>query len=394
MNKIMSDNIHVATFIGKVEGLKAASLHAQYFEEYLYLSKYVETLKIITDTVITNETNLPSNVEIIKLPKIGIPKIYGATKIAFYSLYPILKKNEIDILYVRTFSPPELSAIWLSKIIADLPSILVLPGTWLFGHPSESRGKEKFYRWFLRRALDYADKIVLYSRLMLPEVLLYHDKLDTTKITYIHNAVNVDRFSPHGEVSEYVINLKRDYRKCLLYVGRVNEKKGVGDLIDAFYIVNKQLNDVILLIIGSGPEKYLREITKRIKDYKLEDKVFLLGPIPNRDIPSFIRASDLVVYATREGEGIPRAILEAMACGKPAVATRVAGIPDAVINGLTGYLVEPRNPKELAEKILKLIKDDELLRKMGSNARKHIEKEFSYQVVVQSIARLLKDLAK
>jgi glycosyltransferase involved in cell wall biosynthesis len=293
---------------------------------------------------------------------------------------------------VRTFSPPELSAIWAAKMLSGIPSVLVLPGTWLFGRPSEARGKEPFYRFFLRRALDACDRVVLYSRLMLPEIMLYHSKLDVSKVVYIHNAVNVRRFSPDGEVSQRLMSLK-DGCKCVLYVGRVNEKKGAGDLIRAFEIVSNRQRDCVLAVVGSGDMKYVDGLVKEVNRAGLDDRVYFLGPVPNREMPALMRAADIIAYATREGEGIPRALLEGMACGKPVVATEVAGIPEAVIDGVTGFVVKPRDIAALADRLSILLVDDSLRRDMGLRARRHIESEFNYDTVIPKIAALLREVA-
>jgi glycosyltransferase involved in cell wall biosynthesis len=384
--------VYAMTFIGRLEGIDAPTLHAQYFEEYVLLSRYVDRLKVVTDNVVARDATLPPNMEVVELPAIRIPKVYGATKILFYSMAPVLRRNDVDVLYVRTFSPPELSAIWVAKTLSDMPSVLVLPGTWLFGHPTEARGKERFYRFFLRRALDACDRLVLYSRLMLPEIMLYHPKLDVSKVVYIHNAVNVRRFSPDGEVSQRLMSLK-DGRKCVLYVGRVNEKKGVRDLIRAFQIVLSKQRDCILAVAGSGDKVYVEGLVKEVSKAGLDDHVYFLGPVPNREMPALMRAADIIAYATRGGEGIPRALLEGMACGKPVVATKVAGIPEAVIDGVTGFLVKPRDIAALADRLSTLLMDDSLRREMGLRARKHVETEFNYDTVIPKIASLLREVA-
>jgi len=384
--------VYAMTFIGRLEGVDAPSLYAQYFEEYVLLSRYVDGLKVVTDNVVARDATLPPNMEVVELPAIRIPKVYGATKILFYSMVPVLRSNDIDVLYVRTFSPPELSAIWVAKTLSDMPSVLVLPGTWLFGHPSEARGKERFYRFFLRRALDACDRVVLYSKLMLPEIMLYHPKLNVSKVVYIHNAVNVRRFTPDGEVSQRLMSLK-DGRKCVLYVGRVNEKKGVRDLIRAFEIVLSKQRDCILAVAGSGDKEYVEGLVKEVGKAGLDHHVYFLGPVPNREMPALMRAADIIAYATREGEGIPRALLEGMACGKPVVATEVAGIPEAVIDGVTGFLVKPRDIAALADRLSTLLMDDSLRREMGLRARKHVETEFNYDTVIPKIASLLREVA-
>ena len=381
--------VYVMTFIGRLEGVDAPSLHAQYFEEYVLLSRYVDGLKVVSDNVVARDVVLPANMEVVELPALRVPKVYGATKIVFYSLAPLL--HDADVLYVRTFSPPELSAIWAAKRLSGMPSVLVLPGTWLFGRPSKARGKERFYRFFLRRALDACDRVVLYSRLMLPEIMLYHPKMDASKVIYIHNAINVRRFSPDGEVSERLTSLKNG-RKCVLYVGRVNEKKGVGDLIQAFKTVSASQRDCILAIVGMGEKQYVGRLVEDVQSSGLSDRVFFLGPIPNREMPALLRAADVIAYATREGEGIPRALLEGMACGKPAVATQVAGIPEAVIDSVTGFVVRPRDTAALADCLSRLISDDSLRQEMGLKARRHVEAEFNYDTVIPKIAALLKEV--
>jgi len=380
------------TFIARLEGINSPSLLSQLFEEMIILSSNLNQTIIVTDQVFNLDMNIPSNTRIVKLPAIGIPKLYGATKILFFSLTPVIFKDAVDVLYVRTFSPPELMAVWTAKMLAGVPSVLVLPGTWLFGRPSEARGKERFYRFFLRRALDACDRVVLYSRLMLPEIMLYYPKLDVSKVVYIHNAVNVKRFSPEGEVSQRLMSLKEG-RKCVLYVGRVNEKKGVGDLIRAFEIVSNRQRDCILAVAGSGDGKYVEGLVKEVSRAGLDDRVYFLGPVPNREMPAFMRAADIIAYATREGEGIPRALLEGMACGKPVVATEVAGIPEAVIDGVTGFVVKPRDIAALADRLSILLVDDSLRREMGLKARRHVEAEFNYDTVIPKIAALLREVA-
>jgi glycosyltransferase involved in cell wall biosynthesis len=384
--------LRLMTFIARLEGINSPSLLSQLFEEMIILSSNLNQTIIVTDQVFNLDMNIPSNTRIVKLPAIGIPKLYGATKILFFSLTPVIFKDAVDVLYVRTFSPPELMAVWTAKMLAGVPSVLVLPGTWLFGRPSEARGKERFYRFFLRRALDACDRVVLYSRLMLPEIMLYHPKLDVSKVVYIHNAVNVKRFSPEGEVSQRLMSLKEG-RKCVLYVGRVNEKKGVGDLIRAFEIVSNRQRDCILAVAGSGDGKYVEGLVKEVSRAGLDDRVYFLGPVPNREMPALMRAADIIAYATREGEGIPRALLEGMACGKPVVATEVAGIPEAVIDGVTGFVVKPRDIAALADRLSILLVDDSLRRDLGLKARRHVEVEFNYDTVIPKIAALLREVA-
>jgi glycosyltransferase involved in cell wall biosynthesis len=146
-------------------------------------------------------------------------------------------------------------------------------------------------------------------------------------------------------------------------------------------------------VAGSGDGKYVEGLVKEVSRAGLDDRVYFLGPVPNREMPALMRAADIIAYATREGEGIPRALLEGMACGKPVVATEVAGIPEAVIDGVTGFVVKPRDIAALADRLSILLVDDSLRREMGLKARRHVEAEFNYDTVIPKIAALLREVA-
>jgi glycosyltransferase involved in cell wall biosynthesis len=99
-------------------------------------------------------------------------------------------------------------------------------------------------------------------------------------------------------------------------------------------------------------------------------------------------------YPSRGGEGIPRALLEAMACAAPVVATDVSGIPEAVEHMKTGLIVKPQDIQQLATSINMILEDERLAKNLGIQAREKIEKEFSYDIVIPQIAKALKDVAE
>ncbi|MDJ0272641.1 MAG: glycosyltransferase family 4 protein [Candidatus Caldarchaeum sp.] len=377
--------VSVVTFTGRISGLKAASLHAQYFEEYLRLAEYLDKITIVTDTVEYLPDNLPSNLTIQQVPKIKIPKIYGATKTLFYTLGPLT--THADIVYVRTFSPPELMSLWMSKKLGRKRTLLTLGGTWLFGKPYERPGlKKSIFRWILRRAAYSADAVTVYSRYMMPEIRYFLPRLDPSKVRIIHNSVNIQRFRPGLSPP----NLLKNGADTVFWVGRINEGKGVGDLIEAFKTVCQHIKDVQLVIAGTGDNLYVKHLKKKTDELGLAGKVLFIGGIPNEEVPRYMANCSVFAYPSRGGEGIPRAILEAMACEAPVVATKVSGIPEAIIHGGTGLLVERQNIEQLADALITLLGDKNLARRLGEAARRKIEKEFSHEVVIPQIAELLK----
>jgi len=368
--------MRVLTFITSFAGLGSASLEAQISEEYVRLSRRLDKLIVVTE-----RGKIEENIEIYKTHPIHIPKIYGLTKILLFSLAPLRRRKQIDCVYVRTFSPPELMALWTSRKLAGLPTVLLIAGTWLF---EPKTIKNIIFRWILRRAVVASDRVILYSPHILKDVKRYASNLNENKIRYIHNAVDINRFKPREEPSD----------KNLLYVGRVNEKKGVGDLIHALSSLAQRFPSAKLLIIGSDPTggAYIKQVKELAYKLGVDKNIIFVGSVPNREMPSYYQKASVFLFASHGGEGIPRSILEAMACGVPVVATEIAGIPEAVKEGVTGFLVSPRNPQSIAEKTATILGNQDLRAELGRNARQMIEKEFSWEKMISRIVAVFKEV--
>ena len=368
--------MRVLTFITSFAGLGSASLEAQISEEYVRLSRRLDKLIVVTEKGKTEE-----NIEIYKTHLIHIPKIYGFTKTLLFSLAPLRRRKQIDCVYVRTFSPPELMALWASKRLAGLPTVLLLAGTWLF---EPITIKNVIFRWILRRAASASDRIILYSHHILREVKRHAPNIVESKVRYIHNAVDTNRFKP-GE---------RPPPNNLLYVGRVNEKKGVEDLIHAMHDLVRRFPSAKLSIIGNDPTggAYIEKVKELAYKLGVDKNIIFVGSVPNREMPSQYQKANVFLFASHGGEGIPRSILEAMACGVPVVATEIAGIPEAVKDGVTGFLVSPRDPQSIAEKTATILGDQNLRARLGNNARQMIEEEFSWEKVIPRIVAVFKEV--
>ncbi|MEM0452793.1 MAG: glycosyltransferase family 4 protein [Thermoproteota archaeon] len=375
--------VKAVTFVRRIAGLLEPSLESEFYEEFTLLSKYLDELIVVSDIVDSSSQDF----RIHRAWTMKIPKIYGLTKILSYCFSVFKYRKNIDLIYVRTFSPPEMAASWFSKKLLKKKVVVLLPSTWFFEPPTL---KNKIYKWILKKAVYSADTIILYTPLMLDEIKKYFPKLSEEKIIYLHNAVNISRFTP-GEPDVEILKkyLKASFQHLLLYVGRISRKKGILDLVKAFKIIHEEEPGTVLALAGREEEKYAEEVRGLIRKLDLEDSILFLGPVPNRDVVHLMRGCTVFVYSSIGGEGIPRAILEAMACGKPVVATRVTGIPEAVRDDETGYTVEVGDHESFAEKVLRLLRDDALRKTLGENARKLVEKEFSYTQIIPKLAEIL-----
>jgi glycosyltransferase involved in cell wall biosynthesis len=190
------------------------------------------------------------------------------------------------------------------------------------------------------------------------------------KVTRIYNGLDLGRF-PFKNPFER--------KPLIIAVGRLVEKKGFADLIDACDILTRSIGDFNCRIIGIGPLE--GELREKIKSLGLGNIMEMTGPRPQNEIIRLMQEASVLVAPCVIGtdgnrDGLPTVILEAMALGTPVVSTDVTGIPEVVKNEESGLLVPQHDPKTLALVIERLIKDADLRRKLSINARKLMERDF------------------
>ncbi|MBK6880134.1 MAG: glycosyltransferase family 4 protein [Elusimicrobia bacterium] len=164
--------------------------------------------------------------------------------------------------------------------------------------------------------------------------------------------------------------------RSIVTTGRLIESKGHNDLIRAFAALREGRRDVRLLILGSGPfERELRRLAERLG---VADAVELSGHVSHEDVRIALHQADIFVLMSRyKGERLPNAVKEAMACGLPCVVARSPGMDELVLNGETGWILEPGDWRGLATKLKKLINDETTRRSMGEAARNWVLREYN-----------------
>lgn len=164
--------------------------------------------------------------------------------------------------------------------------------------------------------------------------------------------------------------------------------KGQKHLIDAAALVVRRVPDARFVIAGEGELK--ESLERQIRDLGLQKHVLLLGFRP--DILSLHKAFDIFVLSSVT-EGLGTSLLDAMACGKPIVATTAGGIPEVVEEGVTGLLVPPRDPQGLADALLTLLEDAALRSSLGAAGRRSVIERFSAERMVQDTLRVYQRVA-
>lgn len=208
-----------------------------------------------------------------------------------------------------------------------------------------------------------------------------HYYVGKKKVKVIYNGVDLNKFSL--SVNEMELRhrclLKDEY--IVLFVGRLALRKNIFGLIDVFKKVLQEIPNSKLLVVGGFKNlKYAKIINTFINDLNIQDKVKFLGSLNPNQVQSYYRVADVFVLPSTY-EGFPLVILEAMASQKPVVAFDVGGNSEAIIEGQTGYLAEKGDHETMASKIVLLLKNLDLRKRIGENGRKMVEEKFNWEAI-------------
>jgi colanic acid/amylovoran biosynthesis glycosyltransferase len=230
-----------------------------------------------------------------------------------------------------------------------------------------------------RKATDarFAVAISDYNRRFLRE------RCPTARVELVHCGVDLQRYPWRG--------LEDRVAGRVACVASLFSKKGHVDLVDAFALLAERRPGVTLELVGDGPER--DRILALARERGVEGSLSLLGARPSEDVRATLaaaRAFALPAVRLPSGrmEGIPVALMEAMASGVPVVATRLSGIPELVQDGVTGLLVEPHDPAGLAAALERLLTDDALAAELARNARRLVDGSFSLTVEARRLGDL------
>jgi len=317
----------------------------------------------------------------------------GLIPFAFYALW------RGTILLVRN------RAITLVFGGSVLAASLVLFLSRLFGRRAivQAHGLDIIYRNFVYqklcvRWLRSCDQVVANSRYTAH--LAEAKGVRRERLAVIPPGVQLDRFNDSLDVVATKQVWSVQDQRIILFVGRLAKRKGVKEFIENSLVkVAREVPDVCFIIVGDNPSDSLAhrddtvsEIKAAVATLGLESHVRLLGSLSDAAVIQLYQACELVILPALDMkddvEGFGIVALEAAAAGKPVVATRVGGIPDAVEDGRSGTLVEAGDYKGLSEVVISLLKDHETSQSMGSYGRCRANKEFSWSQVGNRYERM------
>jgi glycosyltransferase involved in cell wall biosynthesis len=248
-------------------------------------------------------------------------------------------------------------------------------------------GGEKSYYHFLERVTSFmVDHYVTVSE-SIKEYILHTTKKPAKNVCVIYNGIDLKREHnlQANTIKEYFDIEDKD--RLLVTVGRLNIQKGHCYLFQAISKVRREISNVKLLVVGEGEEE--KKLKNLVELLDLTSTIFFAGL--RDDIEGILSISELFVFPSL-WEGMPNALLEAMAAGKPVIATTVGGVPEIVVPGKTGLLIPPNDSDALAHAIIELLLNKSKARKMGDAARVRVEKHFTISRTVEKTDNLYREL--
>jgi glycosyltransferase involved in cell wall biosynthesis len=285
----------------------------------------------------------------------------------------ILRSENATIFHAHLVWPVACSYGLIAAALFRVPGILATQQLFAPIETAHDRRLQKLVSLGVHRYIAVSESL---ARELRPLVLR------PGRVVVVHNSVASAGFhgAPPAALRQ---SLTRNGEPLVLTLARLDPQKGLPYLLEAA----KSLPGATFAIAGDGRDRAALE--EQARSLGLGGRVRFLGY--RDDIPDLLAACDLFVLPSLF-EGLPISVLEAMAAGKPVVATRIGGTDEAVENGVTGFLVPPRDPAALADAVKRMLADPAAGRRMGEAGRARALAEFSAQAMVSKTTRLYEEL--
>ena len=258
------------------------------------------------------------------------------------------------------------------------------------------RGSGMGFHMFRERSLWAAsDRLLVVSNAVKEDVTKFYG-IDPQKIRVIYNGVDAEQFSPLEDAPLPPQLTDLSSKRIILFVGHFGLRKGIFFAIRAMRQVRAAFPDAHLVCVGGTPawlgrNEYRKVLTGEISRNGVEGCVTLLDAVKNTELVGFYRHSEVFVLPTYY-EAFPKVVVEAMACGRPVVATRTGGIPELVDDGETGWLLPFGSPDAIADKLIMLLGDRGMRLSMGRLGREKVEKSFTWHAVAERTKSVYNEL--
>ncbi|MBF0181419.1 MAG: glycosyltransferase family 4 protein [Magnetococcales bacterium] len=301
---------------------------------------------------------------------------------------PIARKNVTGLLAMRRFLAHSDADVIVTHSSTDcwltaVASLLIRrpPPMVRLRHISAPVPVNLPTRWLY----NTASRLVITTGQGIRDRLIEVNGLHPNRVLSIPTGIDLERFSPGDrDTARERLNLPTD-RPLIGIVATLRSWKGHLQLLEAFAALRHPT--AILAIVGDGPQQ---EVLARRATQLAIPQDQLLMPGRQEDIPNWLRAMDLFVLPSYANEGVPQALMQAMACGLPVISTPVGGIPEMVLHDQTGLLTPPKDPESLRAALAGLLDDPQRRQRLAQAALTHARERCSTAIMLERMERALR----
>jgi phosphatidylinositol alpha-1,6-mannosyltransferase len=310
--------------------------------------------------------------------------LIGAPAVGLRTLWQVLTHR-----YDLILAGQVLTTGWLAWTLHRLTRIRY--GTFVYGEEIALDNRYGVAARLMMLGLSKADWIVACSEAT--KVATARADIPTEKIHVLLPAVDTELFRPGCQVDNIVARYNLAGRKVILSVGRLIERKGFDQVIRALPQIKGHVPELVYIIRGEGPDK--DRLFQLAQALHVLDSIRFIDDLDYNELPALYCACDVfampnrVIAATGEQEGFGIVFLEASSCGKPVIGGKSGGAVDAIADGRTGFLIDPANVDELADKIEQLLADRALADRLGRTGRQWVIENFSWDRYAERLWQLM-----
>ncbi len=300
-----------------------------------------------------------------------------------FHLFRLHRKHRFDVIHAQWLLPNGFIGAALCKVY-KLPLVITMQGSDML-----VAKKNPFFKRMAKWTLKHTAMVTSVTPTFLTELAVLG--VPDNQRCLIPNGVDPKMFHFAGRKERDMTGLQEQLSipegdAVVFALGRIVLKKGFDILIQALCIVTQKYPNVTFIIGGDGTD--LQRLKALAEDLSVSDSVRLPGTINRTDVPAYFHLCDVftlpAVFDPKGNvDGCPNVILEAMACGKPVVASNISGIPVVVKNGETGMLVKEKNVEELAAALVHLLTDTEKREEFGRAGRERILNELTWDKIIE-----------
>ena len=291
-----------------------------------------------------------------------------------------------DLIHAQNEHSFITNAAVLLKHRLHLPLVLTCSGRLVFGNPLADAIERAYTSTIGKAILKSADRVIVLS--LSEEQRLKALGVNKDRTVVIPTGLNLTTWTPYAlqDDSDFLSKYHLNNRRVILFTGGITERKGIRYLIEAMPTVTKAHPDVICLLVGSG--SYRGEAERLASELGLDSHIRFTGFVPQAELALAYKSCEVYVLPSLS-EGLPATILEAFAFSKPVVATEIDGTVDYFRD--VALLVPPRNSRELASELVRVLDNPALASDMGRRGRSLVESNFTWQQHVEGVLKLYEE---